>query len=87
MILKHFFFFEISFRKCNWLLCGLYHPHSQSDQHFFDNLNKSLNVYSVDEKVLIIEDFIALEREKCLDSFLYQHELKSLNNEATCYSN
>ena len=32
-------------------------------------------------------DFNAQEGEKCLDTFLYQHELKSLNKEATYYKN
>ena len=92
MLTKHKFpddiealFVEINFRKCKWLLCGLYHPPSQSDQYFFDNLDKALDVYSTYEKVLITGDFNAQEGEKCLDTFLYQHELKSFNKEATCY--
>ena len=32
-------------------------------------------------------DFNAQKEEKSLDTFLYQHELKSLNKEATCYKN
>ena len=64
-----------------------FYPPSQSDQYFFDNLDKALEVYSTYEKVLIIGDFNAQEGEKCLDTFLYQNELKSLNNEATCYKN
>ena len=31
-------FLEISFRKCKWLLCGLYQPPSQTDQYFFQNI-------------------------------------------------
>ena len=34
---------------------------------------------------MISGDFNAQEGEKCLNTFLYQHELKSLNKEATCY--
>ena len=81
------FFIEINFRMCKWLLCALYHPPSQSDQYFTDNLDKALKVYSTHEKVLITLDFNAQEGDKCLDTFLYQHELKSLNKEATCYKN
>ena len=58
MLTKHKFpddiealFVEINFRKCKWLLCGLYHPPSQSDQYFFDNLDKALDLYSTYEKV------------------------------------
>ena len=43
-------FIEINFRKCKWLLCGLYQPSSQSDQYFFDNLDEALDVYSTYEK-------------------------------------
>ena len=32
-------------------------------------------------------DFNAQKEEKSLDTFLCQHELKSLNKEATCYKN
>ena len=77
-------FVEINFRRCKWLLCALYHPPSQSDQYFFGNLDKALDLYSTYEKVSIARDFNAQEGEKCLDTFLYQHELKSLNKEATC---
>ena len=80
-------FIEINFRKCKWLLCGLYHPPSQTDQYFFDNLDKFLDVYFTYEKVLITEDFNAQEGEKYLDTFLHQHELKFLNKEATRYKN
>ena len=64
MLIKHKFpddiealFVEINFRKCKWLLCGLYHPASQSDHYFFDNLHKALDVYSTYEKALITGDF------------------------------
>ena len=80
-------FVEINFRKCKWLRYGLYHPPSLSDQYFFDNLDKALDVYCTYEKVVITGDFNAQEGEKCLDTFSYQHELKSLNKEATCYKN
>ena len=65
-------FDETNFRKYKWLLCELYLPPSQSDQYFFDCLDKALDVYSTYEKVLITGDFNAQEREKCLDTFLYQ---------------
>ena len=94
MLTKHKFphdiktlFIEINFRKYKWLLCVLYPPPSQSDQYFFHNLDKALDVYSNYETVLITGDFNAQEGEKCLDTFLYQHELKSLNKEATYYKN
>ena len=36
---------------------------------------------------MISGDFNAKKGEKCLDTLLYQHELKSLKKEATCYKN
>ena len=77
-------FIEINFWKCKWLVSGLYHPPSQFDQYLFDDLDKALDVYSNYEKVLLTGDFNAQEGERCLDTFLYQHKLKSLNKEATC---
>ena len=82
MLTKHRFpdniealFIEINFRKWKQLLCGLYHPPSQSGPYLFDNLDKALDVYSTYQKVLITEDFNAQVGEKCLDTFLYQHKL------------
>ena len=84
-------FIEIDFPKCKWLLSGFYHPPSQSDQYFFDKLDKALDVYSTYEKVLITGDFNAQEGKNYLDTFciknMYQNELKSLNKEATCHRN
>ena len=76
MLTKHKFpddikalFIEINFRKCKWLLCVLYPPPSQSDQYFFHNLDKALDVYSNYETVLITGDFNAQEGEKCKKYF------------------
>ena len=85
MILKHHLLKLISKRQV--VTCGSYHSPSQFDQYFFDDLDKALDVYSTYENILITGDFNAQEGEKCLDIFLYQHELKSLNKEATCYKN
>ena len=65
----------------------MYHPPAQSDQYFFDNLDKALDVYSAYEKILITGDFNVEEGKKCLDTFLYQPELKYFNKEANCYKN
>ena len=80
-------FLELNFRKCKWLLVGTYHPPSQNDHYFFENLDKAIDVYSHYEKVLLAGDFNAEISEFCLDSFLYQHELKNLVKEKTCFKN
>ena len=75
-------FIELNFRKCKWLLSGIYHPPSQSDKYF---LYTSLDVYSNYENILLVGDSNTQIGEKtCLDTFLYQHELKNVNKEPTC---
>ena len=37
-LLKLALFIEVNLRKCKWLLSGIYHPPSQSDQYFFGKL-------------------------------------------------
>ena len=41
----------------NWLLFGIYHPPSQADIHYFNDLDKALGTYSSYEKRLLIGDF------------------------------
>ena len=45
-------FIELNFRKCKWLLCRTYHPPSQSDEYFFNNLEKALDTFSKYGRVL-----------------------------------
>ena len=94
MVTKHGFlkdiealFIELNFRKCKWLLCGLYHPPSQKDQCLFDNIGKALDVYSTDEKVILGGDFNSQIGENCIDTFLDEHNLQSVNKEPSCYKN
>ena len=56
-----------------------------SDQYYFDNNDQALDVYCQSEKVVLVGDFIAQIGEKCFDNFLFQHELKSINQKPTCY--
>ena len=67
----------MNFRKCKWLLLGAYHPPSQLDQYFFENVDKALDMYSYYDKILRTEDFKAEIYDHYLENFLYQHELKS----------
>ena len=46
-----------------------------------------IDVYSHYEKVLLVGDFNAEISEVCLVSFLYQHGLKNLVKEKTCFKN
>ena len=78
-------FLEINFRKSKWLLCGTYHPPSQPDQYFFDNINKGLDTYSKYQKVVLAGDFNSQEGETIIDTFLYQNNLKNLIKDPTCF--
>ena len=80
-------FVEINFRKSKWLLCGTYFPPSQSDQYYFDNIDKALDVYCQYEQIMLIGDFNAQIGEKCFEDFLFQHELRSVNDKLTSYKN
>ena len=50
-------FIESNFRKVKWLLFGTYHPPSQIDSYYFNNLNKALDTYSNYDTVLLVGDF------------------------------
>ena len=53
--------------KTKWLFCGCYHPPSQSDQYFFENIGKALNKYPKHyDKFMLVRDFIAEKPELCL---------------------
>ena len=39
-------FLEINLFKTKWLFCGCYHPPSQSDQYFFENIGKTLQPWT-----------------------------------------
>ena len=63
-------FVELNFRKCKWLLFGTYHPPSQVDIYYFDNLNKAFDTYISYEERLLIGDFNTETSEPCIDSFI-----------------
>ena len=68
-------------------MCGICHPPSQNDQYFLDDIDKALDIYCSYEKIVLTGDFNAQERQRLLDSFLYQHELYCINKNPTCYKN
>ena len=79
---------EINLRKCKWFLCGTYHPPSQSDKYYFENMGKVIDLYNgVYDKMLLVGDFNAEEGELCIDSFLYEYSFKNLVKQKTCFKN
>ena len=75
----------IKFRKCKWLQFGANHPPSQENQYYYNNLDKVLDAYCQYDKILLSGDFNYEISEVCLDSFLYQRDLKNLLKEKTCF--
>ena len=49
-------FVELNFRKCKWLLIETYHPRSQSDHYFFENMDKALDMYNYYDRILLTGD-------------------------------
>ena len=68
-------FVDLNLRKYKWLLFRTYHPPSQADIYYFDNLDKVFDTYSCYERCLLIGDFNRETSEPRIDSFVYEHEL------------
>ena len=80
-------FVELNFRKCKWLLCKTYQPSYQSDEYFFNKLDKTLDTYSKYDKVLFKGEFNTEILEQRKKPFLYMHELSDLVKGKTCFKN
>ena len=79
-------FVELNFRKCKWLLGGVYHPPSQNDDYFFNCLGSALDIYNTTyDKILLVGDFNAEETESVCDGFLDLYNLKNLVKDKTCF--
>ena len=77
---------EINLRKVKWLLFGSYHPSSQSDNYYFENVTNALDLYcQTYDKFLLIGDFNAEDSEPYLSRFLYEHNSKNLVKNKTCF--
>ena len=77
-------FIEINLRKTKWLLFGTYHPPSNTDKEYFQEIELALD-YSSYEKFLLVGDFNAEESEPCLNNFLYHRHAKNLVKEKICF--
>ena len=80
-------FIELNFRKVKWLVFGTYHPPSQNDQYYFEALDKALDCYSSYDRIVLTGDFNSEKQETCMETFLYQHNLKNIVKESTCFKN
>ena len=79
-------FLEVNFRKSKWLLLGTYHPPSQNDNFYFDNIGRALDIYTQTyDQFLLIGDFNAEEKENTLSEFMDLYDLKNLVKQNTCF--
>ena len=62
----------------------MYHTPSQNDEYNFHYLDKALNIYNNDEKVLLVGDF---NQEHYIKPFFYGHQLINLVKEKTSFKN
>ena len=79
-------FIELNLRKVKWLISGLYHPPSQSDNYFFQTVSDALDKYRQKyPKFLLCGDFNAEISELCFTNFLQKHDAGSIIRENTCF--
>ena len=92
LLTKHVFSDDIegikqNLRKVPWLLFGTYHPPSQKDSYYFNNLDKALDLYSDYDKKLSVGDFNIEVSGNVLSTILYQHDLEEIAKDKTCFKN
>ena len=57
-----------------------------SDQYYFENVSKALDIYSEHyEKFILTGDFNAEDKEPILNNFLYQYDAKNIVKDKTCF--
>ena len=78
-------FVELNFRKCKWLLGGVYHPPIQRGDYFFNCLGSAINVYNTYDNILLVGDFNAEEKKTACEDFLDLYNRKDLVKDKTCY--
>ena len=79
-------FVEVNLRKTTLLIFGTYHPPSQDDKFYFDNIGKALELYNNKyDKVLLAGDFNAEVKETILMNFLELYNLRNLVADKTCF--
>ena len=79
-------FVQLNLRKKKWLIFGSYNLPSQSDEYFFHQVKKGLDMCSkFYERFMLIGDFNADESGHCLSQFLFEMNAKNIVKEPTCY--
>ena len=77
---------ELNISKTKWLVCGCYHPPSQSDEYFFYHLGKVLDSFSTKyDHFALLGDFNAQENETTLSEFLNAYNAENIVKDKTCF--
>ena len=72
-------FVQLNLRKKKWLIFGSYNLPSQSDEYFFHQVKKGLDMCSkFYERYMLIGDFNAEESQSCLSQFLFEMNAKNI---------
>ena len=77
---------ELNIKKIKWLVCGCYHPPSQSDEYFFHHLGIVLNNFSTKyDRFVLLGAFNVQENETMLSGFLNAYNTKNIVKNKTCF--
>ena len=77
---------ELNINKIKWLVCGYYHPPSQSDEYFFYHLRKVLDNFSTKyDCFVLLDDFDVQENETIFSEFLNAYNAKNIVKNKTCF--
>ena len=69
------------------ILVASYHPPSQPDQYFCDNITKILDKYAYSYQKVILGDFNAQDNEIYIRDCIYENNLKNIAKEPACFTN
>ena len=75
-------FLELNLNKYKLLVCGTYHPPTQENKYYFDNISNSLDLYLRDyDRFVLIGDFNISESDSCFSDFISQYDAKNIVKE------
>ena len=77
---------ELNLRETKWLILGTYHPPSQNDKFYFDNVGRALELYNKKyDKILLRRDFSADVEETILNHLLELYNLFQITSKSHKY--
>ena len=77
---------EINLHRIKWLLFGIYHPPSQTDNFFLNEISKNIEHLSTKyENFLVIGDFNLTEKSMVLQDFMQRLNFKNVIKELTFF--